>query len=336
MKKLLKLNLFLTSPLLISSFAISCSPQIQEQEKSSLGDQVLENMSKIFINYDKEQPQEAQRLLKEFVKSQELVSETRFEELDYALSFFAPYNIEEQSRIEEDYSRIIGKSNKLVQDLFRFNWYWYLRNLDRMIFNFNPYGDRFQDIPISQSKIDMNKVIEELFESNKLTINPKNNINKALTFYQYNWSTFEKELGGEFLLSKNRYAQVDYSFGLFANYLQIEQDLYLRYWNYKDKNGNSTLVMLPDLFYIPNSNKQIIDEFEKNIYLTRDANVKQRIEYQKEAEIYEEDVFEKESNDTYFFKLFERRSYNLALYETLLKTNADGMKIYRYTFRRVK
>ncbi len=337
MKKLLKLKLFSAALItLIPAVSISCANTKTQEKQQTLGDKKLEDLAKIFTNYDKNAPEERDLLLKNFVKSQESVSDTRFDELNYALSFFAPYNIEAQSRVEDDYSRIFGKSNKLVKDLFRNNWYWYLRNLNHFVYNFNPYSDRFQDVPVSKSKIDLNKLIDELFESNKLTINPHNNINGSIAFYQYNWSDFERELGGEYPLSKNSFSDADVSKGLFANYLEIEKDLYLRYWNYKDKHGNSKLVMLPDIFLIPNSNKAIIDEFEKNIYLTRDENIKARIEYQKNTDIYDENRIEQETNDLHFFKLFERRSYNMVLFETLLKMNADGMKIYRYTFRRVK
>ncbi|MDJ1645673.1 hypothetical protein QLQ80_01020 [Mycoplasma sp. M5725] len=340
MKKLLNLKLLtLISTFFITpTIVLSCSNSSKNIEKETYGNQLLDQLVKIHVNFKANTPseiKESELLAKKYINNQDSISETKFQELDYALSFFAPFNLENQSRVDDDFSRIFGKSHQLVLDLFKSNWYWYLKHLNRMIFNFNPYSDRYTDIPKSKSKIDINNVIEKLFETNKLIIQPKNNIKNLISHYSYNWNDFEKENSSEFLLSKNKYNIANHEIGLTSHYLQIEKDLYLRFWTYVDKHNVSKIVMLPDLFLIPNSDEQTIKNFEKEIFLTRIENIAKRMEYQKEAEIFEEEIFEKEANDFHLLKLFERHSYNEFVYNTLLKVNADGMKVYRYTFRGV-
>ncbi|MBN4083672.1 hypothetical protein JXZ92_02460 [Mycoplasma sp. CSL10137] len=256
----------------------------------------------------------------EYFLNQNNINNDYFDELNVSLTYspFSIVNILDKAKeIKIKYAR---QSIEILNNLLTNNWFWYLNNLDSMLFQFNPFDNKYKDNVNDKGKTDKTNVNEfkSLLKQNKL-------------FYKIH----SKDIKGfKFFDLPN--LQEDIYTNKKIGFVQISNNALIPFFAYNKKDEN-ILQITPDLFVFDSdlSDKNISQMFELFIKL-RNQRIEEDIKYFKKIKSnnYDENISYKKYNDVSLFQIFNSENYSELFFKEIFEFNRlnKSIKVKRYTW----
>lgn len=252
------------------------------------------------------------------------ISSKKQEEVKYSLSYF-PIN---KLSGDSGYSNIpqtLTDSKDVLMDTLTNNWYWYLKNINKSIYVFNPFNDLYA---FNKDHEALYKEVKKEFPS--LSLNHSSNVPVELVVKepeQY------KELKNYDVLKNKKI------FWLVYNSQKAVRGL-----SYTNEKWKKT-VIFPDFFHFSNSSSVSdillqIDLIEKYFYESKIESIVEELKYQQELKendpdhVIDKDAIYNRYNDLSETILFKKNSYNKFIHFALGKIKENDSKVvYRFTWR---
>ncbi|KIM13890.1 aromatic motif membrane protein [Mycoplasma capricolum] len=254
------------------------------------------------------------KLKNSYINDQENISDSKFSELKYGLTFYPIFIHRSLERHNgRQHFEIIQKAKKSLEFTLKNDWYWTLDNIKQFKFVFNPYGDLYKEFNDDEKKFN------EIDSSLGLTTNiQNNNIQKLIKISLKNSTEINKDITD--IYSKKE-----------AIYLVFDDNKILKLWKYENKSQNE-LQILTDMFIFKDSHnlEKQLENLEQLIF------DKRKVEYERDLKIKngkQDDIakLNARSNDEHFMEFHATDQYNERLTEALTDINKDGWKIARYS-----
>ncbi|TPE57572.1 hypothetical protein FJO69_01410 [[Mycoplasma] falconis] len=337
MKKWLLTNVLSLTLLSTPLVTIACQKEKKDEEKPLSNNSYLKkvksdkqfqnnkNIQNLLNLFEKDKNKQDQ-----LVNNQNNFPDAMFKELSYAMEFFPPFLIQ-NSDLWNDFQRIIQKSKGVVVETLTKNWYWYLKNIEKFVFTYNPYGDNYGG---------------ELFDENRFW-----NVKKILNGFslKLNSNVIQDIVKLPWYNEKlNEYKTLDERE---VYYLIIDTNKAVGLYTWK-QNGETKFYIAPDVLYfnqakninetkqeIANLNElitnQIIKSSEKWLnyeILLEDQPYNMSEEEFKES--YKKKFYAKR-NDASFIKPFNNHAYAEIINQALETYNQEDFKAIRLTWRTI-
>ncbi|CBW54603.1 Conserved hypothetical protein, predictedlipoprotein [Mycoplasma mycoides subsp. capri LC str. 95010] len=255
MKKLLigfsSIFAFLTVSCSISTPKIN--PTINKNENKLYKNKYVSELLNLYLSDSK--------LRDSYINDQENVSDSKFSELKYGLTFY-PIFIHRSLdyHIGQHYRVIIQKSKNALEQTLKNDWYWVLDNITNFKYNFNPYGDLYNDFDKDENLFNqLEKDLGSLISSVK-----NKNVQKII---KINLDEVVNEKIKDDYLKKE------------ALYLIFDNNKAIKIWKYENQN-KTEFLMTTDLFIFKDTNnlENQIKELENTIF------EKRKVEYNNNLE----------------------------------------------------
>ncbi|QVK01941.1 hypothetical protein I7636_04370 [Mycoplasma mycoides subsp. capri] len=206
------------------------------------------------------------KLRDSYINDQENVSDSKFSELKYGLTFY-PIFIHRSLdyHIGQHYRVIIQKSKNALEQTLKNDWYWVLDNITNFKYNFNPYGDLYNDFDKDEDLF--NQVEKDL---GSLISSVKNkNVQKII---KINLDEVVNEKIKDDYLKKE------------ALYLIFDNNKAIKIWKYENQN-KTEFLMTTDLFIFKDTNnlENQIKQLENTIFEKRKAEYDNNLENIKKS-----------------------------------------------------
>ncbi|WP_170178322.1 aromatic motif membrane protein [Metamycoplasma neophronis] len=322
MKKLFKI-----SPLIFASIVpvamVACQKEENKSEVKKIeikktdpfeNNQYIKKLVSTYISADS-------NLSDQYIANQNNTLDAKYNELKYAMNFFPPYYINAENHAS-DFLNLVIKSKKIIVDTLLQDWYWYLKNIDKSTYLFNPYGDSYSDDDDTEALVNS---VKQKFPS--LILKTNSNIKNLI------------ELDWQQVPETRQYNK-------FSNhkvlYLVFDNNVVMKAFSYTQDNTQK-FVLMPDLLYIdkPITNNpellQALKAIEDEFYNQRVLEIKKAIDYNKAVDGDDYDVNEsyKFYNDEQLSKLFNTEAYAQLIQNTVEALFAKNEKVYRFTWRSI-
>ncbi|MBZ4218410.1 aromatic motif membrane protein [Mycoplasma tauri] len=254
-----------------------------------------------------------------YVSIQENISHAKIDELKFAF-VYNPIFIQKSVHDKGETSELAKTSKNVIRETLSNDWYWTLNNITKLIYNFNPYGDRYTTFDNEKKWFD---TARENFGS--LLMQIKNPLPTKLIKIPFN------EI--EQLKKYNSYTEKE------NWYLFFDNNKAIKIWKYK-KNNEVKFQILPDLLIFSNldniENKLI--EFENSIHSKRKKTIEREYNEAKEwaeldGEEFDEKDFFKDYVDEKYMEFQALYRYNGYFVDTLNEINKDKLKVFRFSMR---
>lgn len=321
MKKFYK-KLFLLFIHLLSISLISCNSNIKDPQIIKNSDQ--KSLKNVFFEQTKivkllnEYLGKNKKTINDYVSYQNNIPEGYIEQLKYALIWFIPLMTIDNHK-DSNWGKREALSNFVFNTLSK-NWYWYLLNINKMFYAYNPYGKFIQSYDNEENDF---KTIKTKFQ--KLTINIKNYLIQKIIVIN---------------LQKH---QEDIYKEKYVYYLQYDSNKYIKIYKLINENNTFDFVIWPDLYHIK-TNKKIelfLKEFENKFVEKKIETINENLEYNKKEntdgneENNHVSIQNKFLNDQNNFKNLFKGNYYDILIKSINEINKTNDKIYRFTLRSV-
>lgn len=270
MKKLLKISLL---PLITLS-TVGCATQIKPTNQNN---SFVKKRKKLYENQHIKQILKSiysdKDLEKRYIDFQEHRTSSAYADLRYSLTvypIFIGHYVEDD--VEIQYKNVVNNAKKVIENNLSSNWYWTLNNIDKFIFNFNPYGDSYKK----------NSVDRDLFEHN-------NALNGSLVSIKDKHPNYLIDIKTEQLI-------VDKLKDFKTFYLVYDNHKAIRIIQYKEQEKVVTRI-LPDLLIFKNKNisendiKKSLDKIEKEIFQIRKKELDKYLA-EKKDEFVNSDIYQ--------------------------------------------
>ncbi|MDP4040271.1 aromatic motif membrane protein [Mycoplasma mycoides] len=244
---------------------VSCStstpktnPTINKNENKLYKNKYVSELLNLYLSDSK--------LRDSYINDQENVSDSKFSELKYGLTFY-PIFIHRSLdyHIGQHYRVIIQKSKNALEQTLKNDWYWVLDNITNFKYNFNPYGDLYNEFDkdedlFNQVEKDLGSLISSVKNKNVQKI-IKINLDKVV----------------------NEKIKDDY-FKKEALYLIFDNNKAIKIWKYENKN-KTEFLMTTDLFIFKDTNnlENQIQQLENTIFEKRKAEYNNNLENIKKS-----------------------------------------------------
>ncbi|UKS54517.1 aromatic motif membrane protein [Mycoplasma feriruminatoris] len=234
------------------------------------------------------------KLKDSYINDQENVPDSRFSELKYGLTFY-PIFIHRSLDyyVGQHYRVVIQKSKNALEQTLRNDWYWVLDNITQFKYNFNPYGDLYNEFDKDE---DLFKQVEKDLGSLISSVKNKN-VQKIIRV------NLDKTINERI---KDTYTKKE------ALYLIFDNNKAIKIFKYEN-NGKTEFLMTTDLFVFkdPNNLETQIEQLEntildkrkneyENTLKTIEKNIesakKRKEQYQKEIKELEEKIKNNNNN----------------------------------------
>ncbi|WFQ92203.1 hypothetical protein MFERI14815_00820 [Mycoplasma feriruminatoris] len=194
------------------------------------------------------------KLKDSYINDQENVPDSRFSELKYGLTFY-PIFIHRSLdyHVGQHYRVVIQKSKNSLEQTLRNDWYWVLDNITQFKYNFNPYGDLYNEFDKDE---DLFKQVEKDLGSLISSVKNKN-VQKIIRV------NLDKTINEKV---KDIYTKKE------ALYLVFDNNKAIKIFKYEN-NGKTEFLMTTDLFIFkdPNNLEVQIEQLENTILDKRKA-----------------------------------------------------------------
>ncbi|WP_434336258.1 aromatic motif membrane protein [Mycoplasma capricolum] len=255
------------------------------------------------------------KLKNSYINDQENISDSKFSELKYGLTFY-PIFIHRSLdyHVGQHYRVVIQKAKNSLEQTLKNDWYWVLDNITQFKYNFNPYGDLYNEFNkdeqlFNQVEKDLGSLISSVKNKNvqkiiKLSLNKS--VNESI---------------------KDIYSKKE------ALYLVFDNNKAIKIWKYENNNKTEFLITT-DLFVFKDSSdlEKQIKELESTIFDKRKTEYDNALKNKKDKEEEIKKVNEN-SNDAKFIEFQATNQYNERLKESLDEVNKNGWKIARFSMR---
>ncbi|AIZ55787.1 aromatic motif membrane protein [Mycoplasma mycoides] len=239
---------------------VSCStstpkvnPTINKNENKLYKNKYVSKLLNLYLSDSK--------LRDSYINDQENVSDSKFSELKYGLTFY-PIFIHRSLDyyVGQHYRVIIQKAKNSLEQTLRNDWYWVLDNITNFKYNFNPYGDLYNEFNkdedlFKQVEKDLGSLISSIKNKNVqniIRVNLNNSINEKIKD-----DYFKKE----------------------ALYLVFDNNKAIKIWKYEYKN-KIEFLMTSDLFVFKDANnlENQIEQLENTIFEKRKSEYNNNLE----------------------------------------------------------
>ncbi|QVK05969.1 aromatic motif membrane protein [Mycoplasma mycoides] len=244
---------------------VSCStstpkvnPTINKNENKLYKNKYVSELLNLYLSDSK--------LRDSYINDQENVSDSKFSELKYGLTFY-PIFIHRslEYHIGQHYRVIIQKSKNALEQTLKNDWYWVLDNITNFKYNFNPYGDLYNDFDKDEDLF--NQVEKDL---GSLVSSVKNkNVQKII---KINLDEVVNEKIKDDYLNKE------------ALYLIFDNNKAIKIWKYENQS-KTEFLMTTDLFIFKDTNnlENQIKQLENTIFEKRKAEYNNNLENIKKS-----------------------------------------------------
>ncbi|QVK09286.1 aromatic motif membrane protein [Mycoplasma mycoides] len=244
---------------------VSCStstpkinPTINKNENKLYKNKYVSELLNLYLSDSK--------LRDSYINDQENVSDSKFSELKYGLTFY-PIFIHRSLdyHIGQHYRVIIQKSKNALEQTLKNDWYWVLDNITNFKYNFNPYGDLYNEFDKDEDLF--NQVEKDL---GSLVFSVKNkNVQKIIKI------NLDKVVNEKI---KDNYLKKE------ALYLIFDNNKAIKIWKYENKN-KTEFLMTTDLFIFKDTNnlENQIQQLENTIFEKRKAEYNNNLENIKKS-----------------------------------------------------
>ncbi|QVK05177.1 aromatic motif membrane protein [Mycoplasma mycoides] len=239
---------------------VSCStstpkvnPTINKNENKLYKNKYVNELLNLYLSDSK--------LRDSYINDQENVSDSKFSELKYGLTFY-PIFIHRslEYHVGQHYRVIIQKSKNALEQTLKNDWYWVLDNITNFKYNFNPYGDLYNDFDKDEDLF--NQVEKDL---GSLVSSVKNkNVQKII---KINLDEVVNEKIKDDYLKKE------------ALYLIFDNNKAIKIWKYENQS-KTEFLMTTDLFIFKDTNnlENQIKQLENTIFKKRKAEYNNNLE----------------------------------------------------------
>ncbi|WP_156930187.1 aromatic motif membrane protein [Mycoplasma elephantis] len=271
-----------------------------------------------------------------------ITKETKYqnlEELSNALVWYLPFRINSINAAGTGRQKFALNSQKIICNTLEKNWLWYLVNIDKISFVFNPYGSKYAKKEINK-KIDGKivtltdesqfKELKEKF-NNSIIYNLKNNnikTNKTFKLIDLGIKDDENDI------YKNK----------IVGFIFYEDNFYIKYYQF-DHENKTNFIFYPHLYYMEKINLDVLKSIEKNLWDTKNSKKDEYIKYLVDTDdpndpFYTPDILKEEKmkyNDKNFISLFNDIYIDIEtdIFDNYWLSNDLEHKIYRFTWRYV-
>ncbi|WP_029512681.1 aromatic motif membrane protein [Mycoplasmopsis iners] len=315
MKKLFKISsLIFGSSIIVASASCTESSKVTIQHQPSFEERINPLIKQIvndFFNQDTSQ-------IESFYTQQAQFSNDIANELNASLVLAPLWDVNVLANAGDKAKRtrqaIINIRNFLSN-----NWFWYLNNLNKLTFVFNPYGEYYDGSAFSESSSTMDELINEKFTNGKAILNIKNpKINKM-----YSLALKDEEFDN--WLDKK------------LNFVQLNSKTFALFLSYNERKENDAiqkhLMIIPDLLVIDNSDPEnlfnlFIAEFEKSKW----AKYEKEKAYNSDYEDFDYHAYLRNNNDSTIWKLYQSNNYSELFKNTIDALKTQNNLIERYTW----
>ncbi|QVJ96281.1 hypothetical protein I7634_04360 [Mycoplasma mycoides subsp. capri] len=232
---------------------VSCStstpkvnPTINKNENKLYKNKYVSELLNLYLSDSK--------LRDSYINDQENVSDSKFSELKYGLTFY-PIFIHRSLdyHIGQHYRVIIQKSKNALEQTLKNDWYWVLDNITNFKYNFNPYGDLYNEFNkdedlFNQVEKDLGSLVSSVKNKNVQKI-IKINLDKVVN----------EKIKDDYLKKE-------------ALYLIFDNNKAIKIWKYENKN-KTEFLMTTDLFIFKDTSnlENQIQQLENTIFEKRKA-----------------------------------------------------------------
>ncbi|EXU60138.1 aromatic motif membrane protein [Mycoplasma mycoides] len=239
---------------------VSCStstpkanPTINKNENKLYKNKYVSELLNLYLSDSK--------LRDSYINDQENVSDSKFSELKYGLTFY-PIFIHRSLdyHVGQHYRVIIQKSKNALEQTLKNDWYWVLDNITNFKYNFNPYGDLYNEFDkdedlFNQVEKDLGSLISSVKNKNVQKI-IKINLDKVVN----------EKIKDDYLKKE-------------ALYLIFDNNKAIKIWKYENQN-KTEFLMTTDLFIFKDTNnlENQIQHLENTIF------EKRKVEYNNNLE----------------------------------------------------
>lgn len=258
-------------------------------------------------------------LTEKYVNFENSISNQQFDELKYSLNFFPIFR---NNVSNFDNAKIIASLKKNIVNTLTENWFWYLNNISKFIFVFNPYGD---DYKLLDKEEELLEKVKSIFPDISLKLTN----NKIIDFYESDYKTMpEVKKYNEWTDIKNIY-------------YFYKHNIVIKGFTYQYKNKINVIIR-PSLLYFNNSKsieetKKQIDKLDNLIFEKRSQYIKNEYKYEEQTfSNFNASEFYKKNNDTQMLTLFNDNGYNRSYYEAsaeLSSNEKNKIEIFRFSWR---
>ncbi|WP_369085771.1 aromatic motif membrane protein [Metamycoplasma spumans] len=325
MKKLLKTSLILSS-ITIPVLSISCSVNQNNNEKPKfqLNKKVEEvdkfDNSEIVKNLVNKYVSDNASINKQYVDSQNNILDAKFDEVRYAMNYFPPFYINAENHAAS--TLVLNKQSKeILRKTIENDWYWYLKNIDKFVYAYNVYGDKYR------SNADSKKMVSETLEVNPTMIQMLKN-NEIKKVYELEWKMLDQ------IKAHNVYSNHK------ILYLVYEGNIAIRAFSFTHNHQNK-IVLSPDLLVFDKNLDEekllaLFNKVEDEFINAKKLLVEKEYKYKKENyDEFNETEFYQEYNDRKTSTFLEKEAYANFIQAAIEKLWKEDIKIYRYTWRSV-
>ncbi|WP_027334853.1 aromatic motif membrane protein [Mycoplasmopsis felifaucium] len=323
MKKLLLISttaILASSAILLPTAAVFKSSKVKKETNQIdinsqinlfLNNKNIKTLEKLFLPSEK--------LSNEYVQHEENIHSNMFSEIKYALNF---YPIFKPNSLSPNYSKITLTAKNILSNAISNDWYWYLKNIDKFMYVYTPYGDKYATFPNEEELI--NKV-KEIFPD--LSIKLQNN--EIQDLFIIDWNSPEEVKPFDKFLNKKHY------------FLTYNNNYVLHFFAYEFE-GKNHFVVDPFLLYVAdftNIEKHheflalLANKIEEERKKFIDADVKY---WQRADSDYDLTKIYSKYNDEQFATPFNAEAYNNALQKAIDGFNtSEGLKVLRFAWREI-
>ncbi|RIV16383.1 aromatic motif membrane protein [Mycoplasmopsis gallopavonis] len=215
-----------------------------------------------------------------------------------------------------DKEKQVYKSINLLKNIIKNNWFWFLNNLDKFQFLYNPYGAMYSDDYPTSPKDILTKIQTKISNNETLLIN--NSTKKIQNIYEFEVPDTKYDVWSNkkilfFQLGQNKFIPLLKFNKENKKYLQVLPEMLVMHTTIKTKDAlqkflNAALV---------NNLKIQNDYIEYQMKLQPDFNIED---------------YKRDSNDQYYFSIFDGYNYSESFKNAINQIQTEGIIMERYTW----
>ncbi|MEA4115386.1 hypothetical protein VBM87_01140 [Mycoplasma sp. 744] len=248
----------------------------------------------------------------DFIDVQSQIDNNLINELNFSL-IFAPL---QDVKVLSNSGNQNKKTNQSISNLKQFlknNWFWYLNNLEKLIFAFNPYGKDY-DISFNNKVDNFNELLKQKINDNTLLFKFNNKTIDKIITKTFNLNEHDK------LLNKKLF------------FIVLEQNKIMLLLSYEE-NQKKNIIILPDLFVISDIN--YLDTFIENFLLIFQEewtkNLEKNINYLKSIDDdFDVNNYLAINNDSKLFSFYDSDNYAEIFSNLVLNFQTKNITIEKY------
>ncbi|TNK82772.1 hypothetical protein C4M96_00425 [Mycoplasmopsis pullorum] len=313
MKKLLKisfLSLIFAAPLFLSAACTNTNvTQIQYQKEFSQSvDAKLNDLVKSFFDNDQKQ-------IQDFYTKQQQIQSDLIKEFNYAILFAPLWDVNVYSNSGDKVKRT-NLAIKKIKNILNDDWFWFLNNIKKQVFVFNPYGN-YYDGSVYSSDENLKEKIQNMYQDQTILETVKSNHIENIH---------------EIKIANSKYDQLQNK-KLF--FIELEENKLVPILSFESKNKRY-LKILPELLVVEKNDNltDLLSDLTNSLFEAKNLYDEEEREYQISLDPnFDFENYLKNNNDEKVFDFYRLGNYSEFLKRAINKINAQGQtKIKRYTW----